>query len=111
MYVGGVPPTSFPATEIYMNVTYRSLIIINGILDDEEIQRLSFGKVSNPSLELQEKYDFLINVDFNKESYYEDAGTLKMKDLSPNNFTIEPISTNSLGWQTLEDLQNSATDL
>ena len=109
LYLGGVEQTAYPSTLQFMNVTIRSFMVFNGLLTDEEIKEVSDGIVRNPSIEIQNKYGMLVYVDFN--NVYDDGGTLKVKDLSPNNYTIEAKSFNGLGWQTLTDLQNSATDL
>ena len=111
LLIGGIPPGEL-ISEQYANMDLEAFIVFRGVLNDEEIKEIvGNGAINNPSLELQEKYPIDLFIDLNKDSYYDDAGTLKIKDLGPNNLTIEPISDNLAGWQTLTDLQNSATEL
>lgn len=112
LYVGGIPLGVDFASEQYTDMTLEGLILVRGILQDSEIQEImAVGKLNNVPLSLQEKYDFDLILDLNKDTYYDDNGTLKLKDLSGNNIQVETISDNGAGWQTLTDLVNSATQL
>jgi len=95
-----------------LDMTLEGLVLVRGTLQDSEIKEImGVGAMNNIPLSLQQKYDFDLILDLNKDTYYDDAGTLKLKDLSSNNLSVEAISNNSLGWQTLTDLQNSSTQL
>ncbi len=89
----------------YWNGKILYMCVFKGILNDAEIKELyNNGLFRNPSTTLQEKYDLELFVDFNNP--FDDGGTLKFPDLSPNSHDII-----ANGWFNLVDLQNSLLDL
>ena len=81
------------------------LAIFKGVLSNDEVQRfVNSTFVRNPSLEIQNKYDLQLFIDFNNP--FDDLGTLKFPDLSPNNHIVEAVN-----WTNITDLQNSLVDI
>jgi len=112
LFIGGVPGEDLPTfgAEQYCDVTIESFILVNGVMDDADIDKIIHNnKVNNVPIELQEKYDFEVIVDFN--NVYDDAGTLKVKDLSGNDHDIVARGSAGLGWNNLTELEASQVDL
>ena len=76
-----------------------------GILSQKEmLEACNNTLLKNPSIQLQRKYSFELFIDFNNP--FDDAGTLKFPDLSPNAHDVI-----AEGYTDLTDLENNLVDI
>ena len=114
LYLGGVPETNYPNTEQYVDITFRRFLLVKGLLTDAEIKKITKGSIKNVPLDIQNKYEVTLDVDFNNN--YSTAGSFSLgfsggfkigdtyiKDLSDNNYSVK---THNFG-----DISNSLVDL
>lgn len=81
------------------------VLIVKGVIDQKDIIKLYNNSLFiNPTIEMQKKYQIELFIDFNNP--FDDEGTLRFPDLSPNNYEIEVFN-----YTDLINLQDNLVDI